>query len=246
MATPAVEEYLEAIHAMESEGDSVIGARVAERMGVSAPTMTETLRRLAKQGYVTLGRGKTVHLTPEGRRVAEGLVRKNRLVERWLMDVLGLGWSKVHREACRLEHALSPEVEQRLAEVLGNPTTCPHGNRIPGSSRQDPEPSIPLTELRTGDRATVVRVSETAEADAELLGYLERSGLLPGAEILLAETSAAAGVLAVTRGDGCPVSLGMEAASQVRVRVHSPGPVRGHASFPLLEPAAVDAALQNP
>ena len=111
----------------------MIGVRLAERIGVSAPTMTETLKRMVGQGYVVVDNRKEISLTENGREVAESVVRRHRLSERWLTDVLGLDWAKAHQEACKLEHAISAEVEERLARMLEHPSTCPHGNPIPGS-----------------------------------------------------------------------------------------------------------------
>src|SRR5438309_8988385 len=129
---PPLEEYLEAIHELGEEGSQVIQARLVERLGHSAPTVSEMVRRLKDEGYLELA-GRTITLTGQGRSRAESVVRKHRLAERLLTDVIGLEWHKAHVEACRWEHVISDEVEERLVELLGHPTTCPHGNPIPGS-----------------------------------------------------------------------------------------------------------------
>jgi DtxR family Mn-dependent transcriptional regulator len=129
---PPVEEYLEAIHSLDEEGAQVIQARLAERLGHSAPSVSETVRRLKADGYVTV-KNRTIALTPRGRERAESVVRKHRLAERLLTDIIGLDWHKAHMEAGRWEHVISDEVEERLIELLENPTTCPHGNPIPGA-----------------------------------------------------------------------------------------------------------------
>src|SRR5688500_10722641 len=129
---PPLEEYLEAIHELEEEGVQVIQARLAERLGHSAPSVSETMRRLKDDGYVTLS-NRTISFTEKGRQRAESVVRKHRLAERLLTDVIGLEWHKAHLEACRWEHVISDEVEERLVALLENPQTCPHGNPIPGA-----------------------------------------------------------------------------------------------------------------
>ncbi|MHB0869268.1 MAG: metal-dependent transcriptional regulator [Chloroflexota bacterium] len=218
MATPTIEEYLEAIYLMEVESPPVRSARVAEAMGVSAPTVTDTLRRMAQQGYVLAGQGRGIALTDRGRELAEALVRRHRLSERWLVDVLGFDWSRAHEEACRLEHAISQEVEARLALLLEYPTTCPHGNPIPGLSAGSGEDVTPLSRAAAGDEVTVVRLSPLAETEPDLLEYLHRSGLVPGAGFRLQEVAPAAEVVTL-RGPGGVVSLGSKVAAMVWVRI---------------------------
>ena len=137
--TPVVEDYLRTICALEEEIQPVIAARVADEAGVSPSTMVETLRRLERQGYIKVERRKEISLTAEGRKLAEGILRRHFLIERFLTDLLGLDWVKAHQEAHRLEHAISQEVEERLAKLLNNPTTCPHGIPIPGEARPRPQ-----------------------------------------------------------------------------------------------------------
>src|SRR5580658_9147406 len=124
---PPLEEYLEAIHELGEEGIVVIQARLAERLDHSAPAVSEMIRRLRDEGYVET-RGRSLLLTVRGRAVAESVVRKHRLAERLLTDIIGLPWEKAHLEAGRWEHVISDDVERRLIELLGHPTTCPHGN----------------------------------------------------------------------------------------------------------------------
>lgn len=212
-----IEECLEAIYSMRVEAGAVISARVAERLRVSAPTMTDTLQRVIKEGYVTLDKGKEIALTQKGRDLAESLVRRHRLSERWLTDVLGLDWSKAHLEACKLEHAISPEVESRLSEALNNPTTCPHGNPIPGVDQSVAHEITSLDRVRDGDEVTVVKVSPAAETDPRLLDYLQRSDVIPGARLKVVEVAPWTGLVTVSR-DGNPIPIGMQAASQIWVR----------------------------
>ena len=216
MATPAIEEYLEAIYIIGTERPPVKSARVAEVMGVSAPTMTDTVRRLAQQGYISMGEGKALLLTEKGRQAAEALVRRHRLSERWLVDVLGMDWSKVHDEACKLEHALSPEVEERLASFLNNPSTCPHGNPIPGARGTAPAGTL-LSEARTGEEATLLRISSAGEKNPQFLDYLKEKGLVPGTRFKVVEVAPWTGIIRVAVGDSV-VPIGIDSASQLWVQ----------------------------
>ena len=217
MTTPTIEEYLEAIYIMQSEDAAVISARVAERIGVSAPTMTDTLKRMIKQGYVVVNKQKEITLTEKGREAAEALVRRHRLSERWLTDVLGLDWATAHQEACKLEHAISPAVEERLSKVLDNPSTCPHGNPIPGSEKVD-DGSVPLNRASEGDEVTVIRISQTAEEDPRFLDYLQRNAIVPNADLKIVEVAPWAGTVTVSSG-GSNVSIGLQAAAHIWVLI---------------------------
>src|SRR5436853_4896741 len=158
---PAVEEYLETILELEESGIPPMRARLVERLGVSAPAVSETVGRLAREGYVTLDEQRVVHLTDEGRGYATSIMRRHRLAERLLVDVLHLPWHQVHEEAGRLEHAISANLEAHLVKLLGDPATCPHGNPIPGSHSPAPtDPLEPLGALLTGRSAEVRRISE--------------------------------------------------------------------------------------
>lgn len=177
---PPLEEYLEAIHELGEEGMVIIQARLAERLGHSAPAVSEMIRRLKDDGYVSV-RGRSLSLTDKGRGVAESVVRKHRLAERLLTDIIGLPWEKAHAEAGRWEHVISDEVEERLVEILGHPTTCPHGNPIPGSGGVPPT-TIVLAETHQGDHVRLERVTEQIEIDQDLLTYLSSHGFVPGKE----------------------------------------------------------------
>src|ERR671918_592551 len=170
--TASVQDYLAAIYDLTSSGKPVIGARLAKHMGISAPAVTESMQRMTRGGYVRVGRGKELMLTPKGRQIAEIMARRHRLLERWLTDTLGLNWTDAHEEAHRLEHALSPRVEERLAELLGVPTTCPHGNPIPGMPAPEAHNPVPLSQTAAGQELTVDRITEEAEADRQLLRFL--------------------------------------------------------------------------
>jgi DtxR family Mn-dependent transcriptional regulator len=212
---PPLEEYLEAIHELEEEGTQVIQARLAERLGHSAPSVSEMIRRLKAEGYLAV-RNRAVSLTDKGRARAESVVRKHRLAERLLTDVIGLPWHKSHLEACRWEHVISDEVEERLVALLGNPTTCPHGNPIPGTGagRLD---LVALGGLEPGDHLQLERVTEQVEIDAESLAYLSHHNFVPGAKAEV-RSKAPDGTLTLSLDDGT-IALGPALASQLFVTV---------------------------
>jgi DtxR family Mn-dependent transcriptional regulator len=183
---PPLEEYLEAIHELEEEGTQVIQARLAERVGHSAPAVSEMIRRLKAEGYLTV-QDRAVQLTPVGRQRAESVVRKHRLAERLLTDIIGLPWHKAHLEACRWEHVISDEVEKRLVALLGNPQTCPHGNPIPGSGAPAAASAagaelVAMSSLHGGEHVRLERVTEQVEIDLDALAYLSEAGFIPGSD----------------------------------------------------------------
>ncbi len=180
-----VEEYLETIYNMSAENEVVIGARLAEKFGVSAPTVTEMLKRLVRDGYIEMDNKRQVTLTDAGNRAAEAVLRRHRLTERFLADMLGMQWHQVHEEAGRLEHFISGAVEERVIASLNNPTTCPHGNPIPGSvpsarTYLKDQGAIRLSTLAHGETATVLLISEVVEDEEGLILYLHEKGLTPG------------------------------------------------------------------
>ncbi len=176
----ATEEYLETILELEEEGVVPIRARLVERLGVSAPAVSEQVNRLVDGGYAELADDRRLSLTTKGRALATSVVRRHRLAERLLVDVIGLEWEKVHREADRWEHAISADVEAKLVELLGDPGTCPHGNPIPGSAnRVSDADHVPLSDARPGG-FTVARISEKLELDDEALRFLADADLVPG------------------------------------------------------------------
>lgn len=191
MPTPAVEEYLEVIYMVQAEGQAVKGARLAKTMGVTRPAVAATLRRMARDGLIKVNAGKEIALTKRGFKTADTLQRRHRIVERWLTDVLGFDWAKSDAEAHRLEHVMSDEVIARLNEMLGRPTTCPHGNPIPGNPRPGPSRKVfQLSKARGGDRVCVTRISEYAENVEELLRYFGECGLVPGAVVTVTDVAA--------------------------------------------------------
>jgi DtxR family Mn-dependent transcriptional regulator len=174
------EEYLETILSIEEEGIVPMRARLVERLGLSAATVSETVSRLEEQGFVELAGDRSLHLTVKGRGLATSVVRRHRLAERLLVDVIGLEWEKVHAEAARWEHAISAEVEEKLVQLLGDPATCPHGNPIPGSAHKVPtQPTFALADAAIG-AVTVTRVSERLEMSDDAISLISTAHLMPG------------------------------------------------------------------
>jgi len=169
-----------------------------------------------RDGLVQMNDRKEINLTEKGQEVAQRTVRRHRLSERLLTDVLGLDWHKAHEEACRFEHAISPEVEEKIAGVLGSPTTCPHGNPIPGSGGTVAQDEFPLDQVQTGDRVVVQRISEDAEREPQLLEYLQRSGIRPGAHLFAVDVAPYNGTVALRCGETL-IHLGLVAAAKIWV-----------------------------
>jgi DtxR family Mn-dependent transcriptional regulator len=176
------QEYLECIFEMEEEGAEILQARLSERLGVTPATVSQAVRRLLNDGLIEMD-GRKIHLSASGRDLATPLVRRHRLAERLLTDILGIPWYRAHAEAHDWEHVISPEVEQRILEKTGA-TTCPHGNPIPG---MEPPYSrsklIPLTELNEGEEGVLSLLTEDVELATDILKYFQESGLMPGATV---------------------------------------------------------------
>jgi DtxR family Mn-dependent transcriptional regulator len=201
---PPVEEYLETIFALEEEGIPVIQARLAERLDKAAPSVSEMLDRLESEDLITRS-SRQIAMTAKGTELAEGVVRKHRLAERLLVDIIGLDWDKAHIEAGRWEHVISDDVEERLVTLLGNPTTCPHGNPIPGAQGVGSAQS-PLDEAEPGQRIRLERITESVEHDAASLSYLGDHGLTPGTTFTV-ESKAPDGTLTLAVGESS-IALG--------------------------------------
>jgi DtxR family Mn-dependent transcriptional regulator len=183
-----VEEYLETIYNMSMEGETVIGARLAQKFGVAPPTVTETLKRLVRDGYVEMDSRRQVRLTEAGYQIAESVLRRHRLAERFLVDLLGMEWHQVHEEACRLEHVISGKFEEQVILNLKQPTTCPHGNPIPGlvpnaRTYLSDCGAVRLSTLAPGETATILLISEVVEDESALILYLHQRGLTPGTRL---------------------------------------------------------------
>jgi DtxR family transcriptional regulator, Mn-dependent transcriptional regulator len=181
-ATAAEEEYLQTIYWLEEAGLPVTGANVARAMHVSPPTVHEMIGRLETDGYVERLEDRSLSFTDSGREHAAGVVRRHRLIERFLTDVLGIPWDEVHEEAERLEHAMSPVLEERMLAAIGDARTCPHGHPIVEGAR---EAGVPLADVETGAAIRVLRFENEAE---DILHYLKQAGLEPGLEGTVSES----------------------------------------------------------
>lgn len=210
---PPVEEYLETIFALEEEGIPVIQARLAERLGKAAPSVSEMLDRLEADDLIVRS-SRRIAMTAKGADLAEAVVRKHRLAERLLVDIIGLDWDKAHIEAGRWEHVISDDVEARLVVLLGNPTTCPHGNPIPGVEGDGPEQRR-LAEAQPGEHIRLERITESVEHDAASLTYLGDHGLTPGITALI-QAKAPDGTMTLVVGDAT-VALGPAMAQRMYV-----------------------------
>ena len=177
---PAFEEYCETIFELAEDGIDVIQARIVERLEVSRPAVSEMIRKMDGAGLIKMD-GNKVLLTSKGKSLAKQVVRRHRLAERFLTDILGLSWAEAHHEAGKWEHVVSSRVEAAFIRMLEDPTTCPHGNPIPGSEYQAPKGTSSLCEVVVGDRFTVERIPEELEFQPGLLEFLEESNLIPGA-----------------------------------------------------------------
>src|SRR3954447_20218359 len=179
--TVAEEEYLQTLFWLQEARLAMTGANVARAMQLSAPTVHEMVGRLERDGYIRRADDKTISFTSEGAEHAESIVRRHRLIERFLTDVLGVPWDEVHEEAERLEHAMSPVLEERMLAAIGSAQTCPHGHPIRAGRRIE---GVPLADVAPGAEVRVLRFENEAE---DLLHYLKATGLEPGLEGTLAE-----------------------------------------------------------
>ncbi|HLC28008.1 MAG TPA: metal-dependent transcriptional regulator [Dehalococcoidia bacterium] len=215
--SPTVKNYLQSIYSLETEGERVISARLARWMRVTSPTAWATLQRMQRDELVSIDGKKTIHLTKRGRQLAEKVARRHRLSERFLSDVLGLGWAEAHDEAHHFEHGVTPVIEDRIFSLLGNPTTCPHGSPIPGTGATLSPDLVPMDTLQVGDGATVEFISEELEEDLDLLRYLDRHDVRPGQPITVSEKVLSTGLIAITTSRE-NVSIGLTVAGRIRVR----------------------------
>ena len=213
---PAFEEYSETIFELEEDGIEVIQARIAERLEVSRPAVSEMIKRMTAEGLVEVDGRSHVRLTKAGRSLARTIVRRHRIAERFLTDVLQLGWAEAHHEAGRWEHVISPLVEEAMMQLLDDPTTCPHGNPIPGTDYSIPDSAKPLVDLTADDRFVVERIPEELEFQEGQLAYLEGAGLLPGRTGSI--VSIAPDGTTTVMVDGSPVGISSFAAHRIIVR----------------------------
>lgn len=183
----ATEMYLRTVWELEEERITPIRARLVERLGLSAPAVSETVARLEDEGLMQIGPDRTLRLTDKGREAAISVMRKHRLAELLLTDVIGMDWEHVHNEACRWEHVISDAAEARIAAVLGDPAVCPYGNPIPGASApREPVELITMADAaKQGDKAVLQRISEKLQSHVDALRFLRDHDLRPGAQLSL-------------------------------------------------------------
>ncbi len=212
--TSRIEEYLESIFKLQEEQHPVSTSRLAEHLKLSAPSVSEIVKKLTGRGLVFQSE-KGVCLTDDGKSLAKKVIRRHRLSERLLTDILGFKWDEVHDEACRLEHAISPEMEDRIAESLGNPKTCPHGHPIPDKNGKLAKEKVkPLCDLKAHEKGIIVSVFEE---DPKMLKYLASLGLIPDVCVKVEEVAPFGGPLIVCVA-GSRYALGREVASKIKVK----------------------------
>ncbi|MDT5361933.1 MAG: DtxR family transcriptional regulator, Mn-dependent transcriptional regulator [Mycobacterium sp.] len=218
------EMYLRTIYDLEEEGVRPLRARIAERLEQSGPTVSQTVARMERDGLLLVASDRHLKLTEKGRELAVSVMRKHRLAERLLVDVIGLEWEKVHAEACRWEHVMSEKVERRLVKVLNNPTTSPYGNPIPGLGLLgldrpigDPETLIRLTDVPPGRPTAVVvrRLAEHVQSDPDVIGRLRALGIVPDAHVTV-ETRRGSVTITVSGHGGFDLTEEMAHAVQVK------------------------------
>ena len=220
----AASEYLMTIRYMHGEGQPVIAARLAERLGVSAATVSEMVTRLVREQLIAVdGETRQLTLTDRGREAAERTFRRHALSEWLLTEVVGLGWAEADEEAHHLQHALSDRVTDRIDELLGRPPTCPHGNPIPRDGHTPERPAgNRMSDAASGSTITILRVTEEAEEDARLLTFLQENGVRPGHVFDVVDVAEHIGTMTLRRVngeamDGHEVTIGLVAAAKLRV-----------------------------
>jgi DtxR family Mn-dependent transcriptional regulator len=217
-ATVAEEEYLQSLFWLQEAGLPMTGANLARAMQLSAPTVHEMIGRLERDGYITRAGDRSISFTGSGAEHAEGIVRRHRLIERFLTDVLGVPWDEVHEEAERLEHAMSPVLEERMLAAIGDAKTCPHGHPIVAGARTA---GVPLADVELGATVIVLRFENEAE---DLLRYLKASGIEPGLEGTV--TAREPSHVVVQAADGRQVALTVSVAETVSVLADPSPPAR--------------------
>ena len=210
---PAFEEYCECIFELDEDDVEVIQARIVERLNVSRPAVSEMIHKLVAEGLAVTNHS-SIRLTRSGNELAERVVRRHRLAECFLTDLLGLSWADAHREAGKWEHVISDDVEAAMVRVLGEPTTCPHGNPIPGSAYEAPD-AVRLADIDVGAQFTVRRIPEELEFTPGLLDFLEQSAILPGRQGMV-KMSAADGSMTIEI-DGRAVDVGSFESARILV-----------------------------
>lgn len=215
MESPIVQEYLEAIYKLNHDGRKLGTTELGKELSVSPASATEMMDRLVDKGLAEKSRGRGIALTRKGRKAALELIRKHRISERFLVDVLGMDWKDVHEEACKLEHVLSPEVESRMEALLKNADTCPHGHPIPDRMGRTAEtPTRRLSALKRNESGVIAKI---AEERRDLLEYLATLGMMPRAAVHVEQVAPFDGPLLV-RINGASYAIGREVAEKIWVK----------------------------
>ena len=214
--THTVENYLMTMHVLERDHGEIVAARLAEILNVAPATVAMTLKRMQRDQWITgKGRREGIHLTVTGRAAARSVVRRHMLTEWLLLKILKRPFLQIHAEAHRMEHAISPQLEERLLDILDSPQVCPHGNPLPGCENVT-HGWVPLTGIPVGERVVIHRVHEFGEDNPDLMEYLWRNDILPGAEALVTEVLPFNQTMNITvSGKTC--TLGFPAASTIHV-----------------------------
>ena len=216
---PASKEYLEAIYELEEEDRRIMQARIGERLGLAPATVSEGVKRLVAENYVTVA-GRDITLTDEGRAMAGTLVRRHRLAERMLVDLLGIPWHQCHEQAEGWEKVMTPEVEQSILDKLSGEPTCPHGNPIPGTTSAIPWSDLrPLSKMDAGDGGTLTRLLEDIELNHDVMKYLEDHKLMPGVELSVVDV-APDGTRTLDLGPNGRVALGQKLQDNLFILRH--------------------------
>jgi DtxR family Mn-dependent transcriptional regulator len=213
--TPTVEDYLATIYTLDRDGEAIIAAHLAEALAVTPPTVTVTLQRMERDGWITTKSRKGIQLTKAGRDAARSVIRRHMLTEWLLTRVLKVPWSRTHAEAHQIEHTISDEIETQMRANLDDPQVCPHGNPLPGYEHVAAD-WIPLTDVKAGDHVVIRRIHETAEGDAQLLQFLETNAIAPGILADVGEVLPFNQTVTLTLGDR-KVTLGFSAARHLYV-----------------------------
>jgi DtxR family Mn-dependent transcriptional regulator len=184
--TPTIEDYLAVMYVMERDGEEIIAARLAETLELTPPTITMTLKRMEKDGWIEMRPPRGIRLTDAGCEAARSVIRRHMLTEWMLARMLKVPWSRIHAEADQMEHTISDETEAQMRLSLDDPQLCPHGNPLPGYEHVAAD-WLSLTTVQPGEQVIIRRIHETAEDNPELLQFLEAHGIVPGAQARVTE-----------------------------------------------------------
>ena len=213
--TPTIEDYLAIMFVMERDGEEIIAARLAESLEVPPPTVTVTLKRMERDGWIEVEGRKNIHLTELGCEAASSVIRRHMLTEWMLARMLKVPWSEVHTEAHAIEHSISDDIENKMRQNFDDPQLCPHGNPLPGYEYVTVE-WVPLTQMQAGEQVIIRRIHEMAENDAELMQFLENNAVIPGTQAEIRDVLAFNQTLTLGLGDR-RVVLGFPAAQYIYV-----------------------------